>query len=289
MRTTSTISRRTLYPARTERHRNIGKPDILDLVRLFWPRAAPHLPMTRIGCVNDGGYVLPITALQCDTVLSIGIGNNVSFDFALAEYGMNILQLDHTIEQTPIHHDNFRFHRYGWSSRSVRSLLSFADIMSLYAKLNPERSILKFDIEGCEFDALAGTDIADLRQFEIIVCEIHGLTDLDQPQFFDQAKGLFEKLGTNHTPIHIHPNNYRGTARIHDVVIPEVLEITYVRSDFGPFAGLADDRIPASSDSPNNPLLPDIELTALQPRTSLAAIVNGSGRTMPQIDHSKHA
>ena len=78
---------------------------------------------TRIGDNTDGGYVLPAIALDCDGVLSIGVGMNVSFDLQLAERGAQVLQFDHTVERSPTAHANFHFHELGWGSSSTGDYL----------------------------------------------------------------------------------------------------------------------------------------------------------------------
>ncbi|MCW8308947.1 hypothetical protein AruPA_18090 [Acidiphilium sp. PA] len=198
-----------------------------------------------------------------DIIQLIGIGNNVSFDLELAKYGMTVLRFDHTIEQPPARHENFRFYSVGWGALTEGRFLCFEDIMSLYRRHASQRWILKFDIEGDEFDAITTTAADDLAIFDIIVCEVHDLHKLNDGDFFKKAKGLFAALARHHTPVHLHPNSYRDRTMVHNVLVPDVVELTYIRNDHGTFSGFSSDVIPGIFDGPNNPAQSDIELTKL--------------------------
>ena len=84
--------------------RPLTQQDVLEALDLLRPWATRRTPKVRVGNDYDGGYVLPAVALQCDVVLSIGVGHDVSFDHVMAERGARILQFDHTVEGPPTPH-----------------------------------------------------------------------------------------------------------------------------------------------------------------------------------------
>ena len=249
-------------PSIRTRRMVVSQREVLTVLELVRPWAMACTGKLRVGNSHDGGYVLPATALQCDAVLSIGVGSDVSFDLELADAGAAILQFDHTVDGPPTQHERFTFIKRGWGIESAGPLLSFPDILSHFAKLMPHRPLLKFDIEGAEFDVLDGLDPALLAPFEVIVCEIHDLGSLAKPGFYERVLRSFQALTRNHVPVHLHANNYREVSVVAGIPIPEVLEISFLRRDLDTFPNPSDEPIPGPLDRPNHPFKPDLWLTA---------------------------
>ena len=231
---------------------SFGQADILDLLKMIRPWTMTATSKVRIGNDNDGGYVLPAIALDCDAAVSIGIGTDVSFDSVLAERGTRILQFDHTIECPPIQHANFIFAKLGWGPKTVGEFISFDKIHSRLMKLKPKHALLKFDIEGEEFDVLESTRLEHLAVFEVIACEVHYMERLGDPLFFAKVRDSFLKLTTNHVPVHLHANNYQPMVMVEGIPIPRVLEISFLRRDLDHFRGFSSDPIPGPLDRPNH-------------------------------------
>lgn len=238
-----------------------GQADMLDLLRSMRPRKMQQTAKVRIGNQYDGGYVLPATGYGCDAVLSIGVGSDVSFDLALAEQGATILQFDHTVEGPPVTHPNFRFEKRGWGPSTAGDLFGFSDMLARLATIEARRPLLKFDVEGAEYEALDAVDADDLAGFEVIVCEIHHLGRLAEPGFFGQVRRSLAKLLTHHVPVHLHANNYAGMVLVEGIALPDVLEISFLRRDLDGFDDLVES-IPGPLDRPNHPLVADLCLTA---------------------------
>lgn len=230
---------------------------VLNLFSMMRPLAMRTHTKVRLGNEYDGGYVVPSAALDCDAVVSIGVGPDVSFDLALAQRGAKIIQFDHTVEGLPMQHPSFRFFKQGWGPRTEGDFLSLADITS---RLDPgsRRKMLKFDIEGGEYEAFEALTPEDLLPFEVICCELHDFSRLADEAFFGQVKHLLSCLYQNHAPVHLHANNYQSFVLIEGVPIPQVLELSYLRRDLDSFNGYSHDPIPGPLDRPNHPLRPDL-------------------------------
>lgn len=235
---------------------------VLQLMNAIHPRTMRTIKKIRIGGMNDGGYVVPDCILKCDTLLSIGIGNDVSFDLALANQGINILQFDNTIDIPPEPHPRLFFEKKGWGAHTKDDILDFNDIFSRVQALSPKRLCLKFNVEGAEYEALENANANLLAQFDIIVCEIHRLDRLVNQTFFERVRHAIDKLTTHHVPIHLHANNYANATLVEGVPIPQVLEISFLRSDLDSFGEFSLDPIPGALDRPNNPSIPDICMTS---------------------------
>lgn len=242
--------------------RSIGQKDVLDLIATMRPLAMERTAKVRVGNAYDGGYVLPAAALECEAVLSIGVGPDVSFDIALAERGARIAQFDHTVEKPPADHANCTFYRLGWGPESRDDLLSFDDILARFNRLGRRRSLLKFDIEGAEYDVLNRLDPEALRRFDVIVCEIHQLDRLLETGFYETARRCLDTLTTFHAPVHLHANNYAPVSMVAGIPVPTVLELSFLRRDLDTFGGPSGEPIPGPLDRPNHPYRVDICMNA---------------------------
>jgi hypothetical protein len=231
---------------------------VLDLLKLIRPWSMREHHKVRIGNEFDGGYVLPDCALKADLVVSIGVGHDVSFDLDLANRGALIHQYDHTLQKPPCDHAGFRFQRLGWGPRCEGPLVDFAAIHAQAMSAQPRRALLKFDIEGAEYEALGATSAEALAAYEVIACELHDFERLADPAFYASVMQALELLSTHHVPVHLHANNYQSFVLVEGVPIPKVLEVAYLRKDLDSFAGISHDPIPGPLDRPNHPGRPDL-------------------------------
>lgn len=234
-----------------------GQFRVLELLSLLRPLTMRSQIKVRLGNPYDGGYVLPMAAVACDGMISIGVGPDVSFDLALARQGAQIVQFDHTVEKLPAEHPNFRFFRKGWGPESGGDFLSLTDIA---AQLGTDRQhrLLKFDIEGGEYDAFTTVSADDLRPFDVICCELHHLDKLTDETFFAKVRHLLETLHRYHAPVHLHGNNYGKFFMLEGIAMPDTIELSYLRRDLDSFDGYSREPIPGPLDRPNQPFLADM-------------------------------
>lgn len=232
--------------------------EILDLFKLIRPWTMQGTTKLRIGADHDGGYVLPAQVLGCDSVVSVGIGNDVSFDLVLANRGAKILQFDHTVEGVPVEHPNFMFHKLGWGPRTEGDFIGIDDILAKLEAIGGRRTMLKFDIEGGEYPVLDAMSSEQLAKFEVIACEFHNFERLGDRRFYEAARRAFEKMTAHHVPVHLHANNALGVIMVQGVPTPLLLEVAFLRKDLDCFPSLSADPIPGPLDRPNIPGRPDI-------------------------------
>lgn len=235
-----------------------SQQEVLDLLALLRPQQMITDHKVRVGGDADGGYVMPSLTLKADLVLSIGIGDQVSFDAELAERGAVVHQYDHTIPGQPMAHANFRFNSLGWGPRDegpLRSLHSMVQAMDWDAS---RHAVLKFDTEGAEWEALAATTSADLAKFSVIAGEFHYFHSLGLRGFYDVVRHVMLKLHRTHAPVHLHANNATGVRLVQGVPVPPLMELTWVRRDLVVTAGWCTDPIPGPLDRPNMADRPDL-------------------------------
>ncbi len=108
----------------------ISPSNIVKLLGMMRPQKPASLQKMRVGDEGAGGYVLPDDLEGLSAVVSIGVGDNVSFDRHFATRGIQVYQYDHTIEQLPAAHANFHFHRMGWAAENSTSMVSLAQILA---------------------------------------------------------------------------------------------------------------------------------------------------------------
>ncbi len=240
----------------------VTQADLLELIDAIRPWKMSGDTKVRIGSAGDGGYVMPSSARRTNTVLSIGIGDETSFDDELAAQGARVLQFDHTIAAPPTSPPGCEFHRLGWGLRDEHPMITLPSMLKMIDWSDARHPILKFDVEGAEWDGLAMTPSSDLVRFETLAGEFHDFERLLERDFFERVKSVFAKLNETHRVVHLHPNNAGRLVLLEGVPMPRLLELTWARIDAFPLDGRSDEPIPGPLDSPNLPDLPDLQLRA---------------------------
>lgn len=238
--------------------RHVTQDEILSTLRLLRPWTMRRNDKVRLGGEADGGYVVPRAILASDAVISMGIGHDASFDLHLAEQGISVLALDHTIPRFPGNHKNVEFIKRGWGPRTSGRFLALRDARALLKKRPTARLSLKFDVEGAEYGALSTTSSRELSFFDVVVGEFHRLDDLADRRSHAKMRGVFLRLDRTHCPVHLHANNYGGISFVEGVPIPKVIEVTYLRRSLDVFERHSEEPIPGPLDRPNREGVPDI-------------------------------
>ena len=238
---------------------------IREVLQSLRPIVCKQLEKIRLGNAFDGGYVVPKRCLQCDVVISIGVGPDVSFDLAFAENGKSVFQFDHTVDSVPSHqaHSGFVFFKKGWGARTAGDLLTLKDMLAAANVPTSAKCLLKFDVEGAEYENLISLDDSELASFEVIVCELHCCDQLRDEAFRHQFSRAIARLTKNHAPVHLHGNNYGVLCLVEGVPVPAVLELALLRRDLGDFGGISLEPIPGPLDNPNRPDRPDLCLNPI--------------------------
>ena len=235
--------------------------ELFALLNLIRPWQIASDVKVRLGSEGDGGYVMPSMSKKSNTVLSIGIGDEVSFDNQLAELGARVLQFDHTIAGSPSTHPRIEFHRVGWG-RDEGPFISLNSMVKMLDWEDARHPILKFDTEGAEWDCLFESTTEDLARFEVLAGEFHAFDELVNRAYFDKAYAVFSKLALTHHVVHMHANNAGGMVMLGGIPFPRLLELTYLRKNAALFSGHSAEPIPGPLDRPNVRQLPEIYLRA---------------------------
>jgi hypothetical protein len=234
-----------------------------EAAQLLRPYATDH-DLIRVGDAGDGGYVM-VEAFDAVGAISIGIGGNVSWDLDVAKRGLPIGMFDPTIAAEPTVVIGGTFHRIGLgtpeqASASGLALEPLARLLELANAPATGDLILKIDIEGAEWDALA--DVDDFARYPQIVLELHDIGRLADADSAVNVLHLLRAIQATHLPVHVHANNEAGLAAFGAYWLPEVLEVSYVRRDLARGARPAD-AIDTQLDTPSNARFSDLSLAGL--------------------------
>ena len=209
---------------RTDRNRLIG------LIRSLHPvECTPGL--IRVGPAGDGGYLVPDDLEGIRYAFSPGVSDESGFEADLASRGIQVFLADHSVDGPAEDHANFHF------EKAFVGAFTEGDFMTLDAWKDrhlPDYDgdlLLQMDIEGFEYETLLAASESLLRQFRIVVLEVHFLEQLLSRPWFDLVSRVFEKLLATHRVVHIHPNNCCGSVRSMGLEIPRIMEITFYRND----------------------------------------------------------
>jgi hypothetical protein len=232
----------------------------IELLRLIRPFDIADRAKIRVGNPHDGGYVMIDDFAGVRAALSIGIGEEISWDMDIGRRGVAVFQFDHTIDAAPVLQRGFRFFRKRVGpSGKVDGETTLAGILEL-EELRDDRNILmKMDIEGDEWDALDVTSDACIRRIRQCVIEFHQLENFASAEWANRALRVFSKIAQTHQVVHLHGNNHCGFVVLGGIPFPSVIEITLIRRDhhvFTPSQGCW----PTALDAPNRPDVADLSI-----------------------------
>lgn len=189
----------------------------------------------RLGRPFDGGYVMIDDFEGIEAAYSLGINDDVSWDFDVVQRGIDVYQYDHTIQELPYNHKKFHWRKIGISHFSDGEMKSIPDLVVENGHASARNLLLKCDIECAEWEVLYNIPSETMSQFRQIVIEVHNLSWLGNVNHADVARQALVNLTRHHNVIHVHANNYGGFGMVGGLMIPNVIELTLLRKDRGDF------------------------------------------------------
>jgi len=243
--------------------------------------------LVRLGNESDGGYVLPKSVIQsADFLISMGINTDWSFDedFLKQNPNIGIHAYDHTIsakkfkknikkpllrmlygksklQDVLVHYRLYKRYVNFFSGNAthfqerIHNRLDHEFDVTLDVVMNRVKSssiVLKVDIEGSEYRIIDDI-VRDSKRIIAVIIEFHN-TDPYRKLFLDSVS----KLKNVFDLVHIHGNNYDSLA---DDGLPEVLELTFVKSAIEHNKGKRVQFPIPNLDYPNNPNKDDLNFS----------------------------
>lgn len=223
----------------------------LAIARTLEPKKVVGFEKIRIGRDRDGGYIHVNDFGNVGAALSFGIGDDVSWDLDIAAKSIPVYQFDHTIERAPTAHPLHTFQRQRIAATDAPGCVSL-DTLAKRLLANCERALLKIDIEGDEFAVFNATSHETLAKFSQIVCEFHHFQFTTAPIWSQRCLSVMKKLKEVFEVVHVHANNAMSFTNVGNVVLPELLEITFANKAHYQFAETCE-IFPTAIDRPNLP------------------------------------
>lgn len=220
--------------------------------------------LIRVGRHNDGGYIMVDSFQNSGGVAySFGISNDVSWDADMAARGYEIFMYDPTIDALPVTHEKFHFFREGIAGFEFKkhSLNTLEHFINVNGHADCDNMILKMDVEGAEWSFLATVASDTLSRFDQMTFEIHDLIAPKDKSVMNATLACLSKINRTHSLVHVHANNANPFIIFEDkILMPNLLELTYVKTANYQLADDADLYLPLPIDEPNINARQDIPL-----------------------------
>lgn len=224
--------------------------EVAEFMRAVHPRAMTT-QLIRVGGVGDGGYLLPDDMEDVKVCISPGVSDEISFDLAMADRGIDVLMADASVDGPTVQNDRFHFvkkHLDVFEDEAHMRLESLGKL--IHPELDGDR-ILQMDIESAEYRVLLDASDETLKSFRIMVIEFHKLDRIFAKFAFELIKATFDKLLRSHHVVHIHPNNAAAIVVRAELAVPPVMEFTFYRKDRAVLDDEAKLRFPHPLDNDN--------------------------------------
>jgi len=186
--------------------------------------------LIRLGGDGDGGYLIPNDLTGIDTCFSPGVGTTSDFENALTTKGIKCFLADFSVDAPPIDNPLFHFEK---KYLGIDNDDTFITLESWVNQKAPSKNelLLQMDIDGFEYSVIFQTSEDTFAKFRILVIEFHGLDTILGNEGYELMRLAFSKLLKNFEIVHIHPNNCCGSVHYRDLIIPRVMEFTFLRKD----------------------------------------------------------
>ena len=208
-------------------------PVVVKFIKALQPVKPEYGELIRIGSKGDGGYVMLNSFHNVEAAYSMGIFDNVDWDFAMGEKGIPIYMYDHTIKELPKEHHNFYFKKIGICGKETQhdELKDIGTLLHENNHIKSKNLILKMDIEGYEWESFATMSEDEITKFSQIVCEFHKFSRSSLRDKNSNINRAMRKILKHMKCIHIHINNNGAIDNIYGHYLPAYIEISFVRKD----------------------------------------------------------
>lgn len=204
---------------------------VTSLLKAIWPIQTEH-ELVRIGGTTqaDGGYLVPSDLSGIGRVFSPGVSKKMDFEDFFLRRGVPCEMIDGSVDKIPSSHALARFEKIWLSGSSSDDAISLDDWVNQYSE--PEEDLLlQMDIEGTEYEAILSASLETIERFRVIVVEMHDLKSALSRTGLALIMATLGRLKSSHEIVHAHPNNCCVGFKENGVMLPEVIELTFLRKD----------------------------------------------------------
>lgn len=214
----------------------IRKKSRIRTVRKLLKRLYPlhtDKELVRLGPKHDGGYLVPNDFQGIEACFSPGVGFVSGFEEDCAKLGMEVFLADGSVDGPAVEHEKFHFIKKFVGKGPPEEFVKFQEWVASSVNSPHSDLMLQMDIEGAEYKLFRSAPEALLNRFRIMVVEFHDLGALLNltTERYANIIAVFDKILKTHSCVHIHPNNFANCAQAGEIVIPKVMEFTFLRND----------------------------------------------------------
>eukprot|EP00833_Pecoramyces_ruminatium_P000635 jgi/Orpsp1_1/1174667/evm.model.c7180000050909.1 len=226
-------------------------------------RGDQNLEVIRMGSNNEGGYVIPLVALEAsDVLMGYGINDDISFEREFSHrYNKTSYGFDCGVKNIETGDPNCHFFsecigtsKYLYKSQTSSGKIStFSEQRQRFNLIN-KKYFIKMDIEGAEFSVM--NDILKYsNDITGIAIEIH----MNRAKSREKMLNLLTSLDENFVLIHLHGCNcYNPKPEYYK--IPPLIQFTYVNKNLiDSYQISKNQKHPLPIDQPDIWNLPDVE------------------------------
>lgn len=220
------------------------------LARKLRPTICDH-KMLRIGKLSDGGYLIPDDLSGIAACFSPGVEDNSSFESDLiSQTGIPSHLADYSVSAAPSNFKPKSFLKKFVGPINDDIYITLEDwIKSQDEHLHTNDLLLQMDIEGDEYISILSTSDEILKRFRIIILEIHNVECWANPIYFKLVENFFQKILNHFYIVHNHPNNHGKILNLNGFIVPQFMEMTFLRKDRTSISGYRTD-FPHALDRP---------------------------------------
>jgi hypothetical protein len=200
---------------------------VLEVIRRLRPVDCGK-ELIRLGGAGDGGYLVPNDLDGIEYCFSPGVSTTSDFEDAVANLGIKSFLADYSVNAPSINSPEFTFDKKFVGAFDNEKFFTLSTWKEKYLKGYTGDLLLQMDIEGAEYPVILSTPSELLSQFRILVIEVHYLDRLFDPCCIDFFASWVDKLLQSFSVVHIHPNNFYGSAKRGNIEIPRLLEFTFL-------------------------------------------------------------
>jgi hypothetical protein len=209
---------------------------VLKLLELWAPKDVLGGVLERIGNPNGGGgYIMLHEFPDGSVCYSFGIPIDNSWNTCISEKNVDVFLFDNFPNEC-FSSSRIRSNNGGNTNSELKKLLQ---LMKQNGHENEQFMILKVDIGGAEWDILANIPTEIMMHFNQMIIIFYDVHHVDNPPIQQKMVRVLEKINTTHQAVHVHGDNSAECKIVSGVLLPDVLEVTYVRKAGHDFEGTA--------------------------------------------------
>ena len=201
----------------------------MTLIALLQPQNI-HQEKKRVGPLEDGGYVMPVSVLEnCTALFTYGVGGETRYEQEFSEkYNKPVFMFDHTVG---VPHLSTIDPNVTFVGEGLGFQTGCKDFLEHYKERNISGDVfLKIDIEGAEFDYFLAADLDEIAKVTTgINLEVHWIDNGENREKFIL---MLQRLQKDYVLCHIHANNWATVFPYEGKMVPIVMELSFINKRY---------------------------------------------------------